>query len=286
MDENGLDTSKRKDLAREEWQKAAPGWHKWIHVLSELSKDITEQMLDAAGVGTGMRVLDIAAGDGDQSMAAARRVGPEGGVLATDISSNLLEYAAATAKENGLDNIETRLMDAEDLDLENDTFDAVISRYGLMLLPDIHKAMLEINRVLKPGSRLGAVVFSTPDKTPWVSMSAKIAMEHANLPPPKPGQPGFFSLGAPGVLENVFEKAGFQEIETSVVSVPFKMASAAECAQYLYDIAGALHMMLSSLDEEGKKAAWTAIEQGLTQFENEDGFVSPMEVVIGGGRKV
>ena len=191
MSMSKFDSSKYKGTSVQEWQKVVKGWHKWISVISDWSGPFTDQMLDLAGVAPGRRVLDIAAGDGDQSMKAAQRVGPDGYMLATDISSNLLAFTAASAQEAGLNNLETQVMDAEHLELEDDSFDAVICRFGLMLLANVDKAMSEIYRVLKPGGHAAAVDLTTHDKSPWLSIPAMIARKHAQLPPPEPGQPGF-----------------------------------------------------------------------------------------------
>ena len=96
----------------------------------------TTLMLDAAGITTGSTVLDIAAGAGGQSLAAARRVGPTGHVLATDISPAILDHAAAAAAAEGLTNVATRELDGERLDVDPASFDAVISRLGLIYFPD------------------------------------------------------------------------------------------------------------------------------------------------------
>lgn len=274
-----------KEMAAQEWQKVAEGWHKRIYVISNWSSLVTVQMLDLAGVARGSRVLDIAAGDGDQSITAAQRVGSEGYVLATDISSNLLSFAAESAKEAGLNNLETRVMDAENLELEDASFDAVISRFGLMFLPNINKGMSEINRVLKPGSRAAAIVLTTADKNLWLSIPATIARKHAQLSPPPPGQPGLFSLGSPRIFEDSFQAAGFHDIEIHKASIPLRLSSASECATLVHDIAGAIHTILSPLDENQQREAWDEIEQELQQLEGPDGFESPSEVLIGAGSK-
>jgi ubiquinone/menaquinone biosynthesis C-methylase UbiE len=269
----------------QQWQKVAAGWHRWTPVISNWSLEVTEQMLDLAGLSAGHSVLDIAAGDGDQSLMAAHRVGSSGRVLATDISSNLLSYAAAAAQEAGLNNLETQVMDGQALDLEDESFDAAISRLGLMLIPDVNRAMSEIYRVLKKEGRVSAIVFSTPDKNPWLSIPATIAFKHARLPAPQPGMPGLFSLGRPGHCETVLSQAGFQDVEAYRIMAPLRLASAAECAEMIRDTAGAIHTLLSPLDEAQKESAWTEIEGALGQLEGEDGFESPSEVIVGVGTK-
>jgi len=271
--------------ARKEWQKIAASWHRWTPVISEWSREVTEQMLDLAGVSAGQAVLDIAAGDGSQSMMAAHRVGSSGHVLATDISSNMLSYAAETAQEEGLNNLETQVMDAESLDLEDESFDAAISRLGLMLIPDVDKALSEIYRVLKPEGRVSAIVFSAPQNNPWLAIPARIAFKHAQLPPPQPGTPGLFRLGQPGQIETVLGEAGFQEVEAHRVMTPLQLTSAAECTEIVRDSAGVIRTLLSPLDEEQQEAVWAEIEQALSQFEGEDGFKAPGEVIVAAGMK-
>lgn len=285
MDTIKFNVDQYRMAAQLEWQKVAPGWHKWLPFTSELLRKDTNQMLDLAGIQPGHRVLDIAAGDGDQSIMAARRVGSDGYVLATDISSDLLAYAASSAKEEGLDNLETQFMDGENLDIEDASFDAVICRNGLMLMPNVNAAMAEIYRVLKPGGRVSVMVFSTPDKNPWISIPAMTAMKHAQIPPPQPGMPGLFSLSPPGVLEGFFRAAGFQEVETHHASAVIRLSSSGECVEFLHDVAGALHTMLASLSKDEQQNTWAEMEQALTQFEGPNGFEAPSESIIGAGLK-
>jgi ubiquinone/menaquinone biosynthesis C-methylase UbiE len=108
-------------------------------------------MLDEARLEPGDRVLDLAAGAGEPSLSAAERVGPSGHVLATDISSNILEFAAESARQRGLANFETRVMDGEKPDLPDASFDAVLSRLGLIYFPDRDGALRSGHRVLKDG---------------------------------------------------------------------------------------------------------------------------------------
>ena len=281
-----FDNDEYKRTTHREWQKHASGWHKWVAPTAEWSLEFTERMLDLANLRPGHIVLDIAAGDGAQSLMAADRVGGSGHVLATDLSSNLLAFAAATAKEAGLDNLDTRVMDGESLDLEDESFDAAISRLGLMLIPNVNRTMSEIYRVLKKGGCVSAVLFSTPDKSPWLSIPARVARKHAKLPAPRPGMPGPFSLGLPGRFVEVLYQAGFHDVEAWHVMAPLRLASAAECAQMLRDNAGGIHTMLATLNDVQQEAAWMEIEEELGQLEGNDGFESPCEVIVGGGTKV
>jgi ubiquinone/menaquinone biosynthesis C-methylase UbiE len=243
-------------------------------------------MLDMAGVVSGSRVLDVAAGAGEQTLVAASRVGSSGYVLATDISANILEFAAAEALSAGLMNVETRVMDGEVIDeLETDSFDAVISRVGLIYFPDQQKALSGMRRVLKPGGRVGAIVYSTAEDNRFFSIPISIIRKRAQLPPPSPGQPGPFSLGNPGVLETAFQSAGFHDIETRVVSAPLRLSSASECVRFERESFGALRQMMSGLSEAGREETWQEIEQELRQFESAEEFEGPCQLVVGAGVK-
>src|SRR5258708_3330177 len=146
----------------------------------------TEQMLDAAGLVPGMRVLDVAAGTGDQSILAAQRIGTSGSLLATDISASMLEVAAKAARDAGLSNVETHVADASALDLPPDSFDAGICRFGLMFVPDLHQALVRVHRALKPGARFAALVWSTRDANPYIGLQIDLVDEMGRMPSPPP----------------------------------------------------------------------------------------------------
>ena len=243
----------------------------------------TDLMLDMADIHDGSKVLDVAAGAGGQTLAMTRRVEPKGYVLATDISSNIFELAVENAHRANLSNVETLVMDGENLELEEGTFDAIISRVGLIYFPDQHKALTSMNRVLKPGGRVAAIVYSTAENNKFFSIPVSIIRRSAQLPPPLPGQPGPFSLGNPGVLEEAYKKAGFRNIQTRVVPTPLRMNSAAECVRFEQELFGALHQMLAGLNDAERKSAWEEIEQELSKFEGPVGFEGPCEWVVAVG---
>jgi SAM-dependent methyltransferase len=280
-----FDPVRYKETTREQWQAAAEAWHSWGPTLGTWLGPATELMLDMAGIRDGSRVLDVAAGAGEQTLTAARRAGSRGSVLATDIAPNLLAFASELARTAGLRNVETRVMDGENLDLPEGSFDAVISRVGLIYFPDQQRALTGMRRVLKKGGRVAAIVYSTPENNKFFSVPVSIIRRRAKLPPPLPGQPGPFSLGSPGVLEEAFRKAGFNDVKASVVRAPLRMASAQECVRFERESFGALHQMLSGLGEADREAAWTEIAQELSKFEIGGSFEGPCELVVGVGTK-
>ena len=281
-----FDAPKYKETTRAQWEAAAEAWHRWGPTLRSWLGPATTRMLDLAAVGSGRRVLDVAAGAGDQTLQIATRVAPGGTVLATDISPAILAFAEGEARRCGLSNVATRAMDGENLELADESFDAVVSRVGLIYFPDQQRALTEMRRVLVPGGRVAAIVYSTPDKNGFFSAPVSIVRRHAKLGPPLPGQPGPFSLGAPGVIEEAFQRAGFRAVEAERISAPLRMTSAAECLRFEKESFGALHQMLSSLDEPGRDAAWAEVGQALREFERGDeGFVGPCELVVAVGTK-
>lgn len=280
-----FDPVQYKETTREQWQDAAEAWHRWGPTLEDWLGEATEVMLDLAGVGAGDRVLDIAAGAGGQSIAAARRVGRDGVVLATDISPRILEYAELQASAAGFANVATKVMDGERIDVEEAFYDAVISRVGLIYFPDQQAALAGMLRALKPGGRVAAIVYSTPERNEFFSIPVSVIRRRAQLPPPAPGQPGPFSLGRDGVLAAVYEQAGFRDVETRIVLAPVRMPSTAECVRFERESFGALHQMLAGLDEAGREAAWEEIESELGRFEGPDGFEGPCELLVAAGTK-
>lgn len=281
-----FDPEKYKATTKEQWNTAAEAWHRWGPLLHEWLGPATELMLDMAGVKEGSRVLDVAAGAGEQTISAARRAGPKGSVLATDLSPEILRFAANAAQEAGVTNVETLELDGEELDtLEENSFDAVISRVAMIYFPDQQKALKGMKHCLKPGGKVAAMVYSTADKNGFFSIPVSIIRRRAKLPPPLPGQPGPFSLGGEGVLAEALSKAGFNNVVSKTINAPLRVNTAADCLRFEQESFGALHQMLSGLTAEEQQAAWDEIAEELSNFENGGGFEGPCELVIAAGTK-
>jgi len=281
-----FDAVKYKQTTLQQWNTAAEAWHRWGPLLSRWLGPATETMLDMCEVGNGSRVLDVAAGAGEQSVAAAKRIGDSGHVLSTDLSPEILEYAAVSARLAGLSNVQTQVVDGENLtDIDADPFDAVISRVGLIYFPDQQKALAGMRHHLKDNGKVAAMVYSTAETNPFFSIPVSIIRRRANLPAPLPGQPGPFSLGAEGKLEKAFADAGFRNIEVETINAPVRVSSATECLQFEQESFGALHQMLSGLSDGEQDDAWSEIEESLEQFENNEQFEGPCEMLVAVGTK-
>ena len=285
MTAKAFDPAGYKRTTREQWQTAAAAWRRWEPVIESWLGEATELMLDLGGVGPGGRVLDVAAGAGGQTFAAARRVGASGEVLATDIAENLVRYLEQDAAAAGLTQVRGAVLDGEELAVPAGSFDAVICRLGLIYLPDRRRALTGMRTALRPGGRLSAVVYSTAEANRFFSVPVSLIRAAAKLPPPLPGQPGPFGLGTPEVLAEELTAAGFVDVDVRRVSAPLRLSSAAECARFERESFGALHQMLAGLPLEEQQEAWDEIEAALGEFEAADGFRGPCELLVGAGTK-
>jgi SAM-dependent methyltransferase len=164
-------------------------------------------------------------------------------------------------------------------------FDAVISRVGLIYFPDRQRALREIHRVLRPGGRISAIVYSTAERNPFFSIPVGIIRRVAGLPAPAPGLPGPFSLGSPGVLETAYADAGFEDVDVRELDAPVRFSTAAECVRFERESFGALHAMLAGVTPAERERAWQEIETELRRFEDSDGFEGPCQLLIGSARR-
>jgi SAM-dependent methyltransferase len=278
-----FDPERYKATTTDQWQAAAAAWYGWGPVIDTWLGKATEVMLDLAGVTSGSHVLDVAAGAGGQSVAAARRVGSQGRILATDISSHLLDYADHAARMAGVsDVVGTRVMDGEDLDVEAGHFDAVISRVGLIYFPNRQRALAGMRRALRRGGRISAVTYSTADANGFFSIPISVIRAKAKLPPPAPGQPGPFSFGTVQSLTEALEAAGFTEVDVRRVPSPLHLPSALDCVLFERESFGALHQMMAGLDPQAREETWTQIAAELSAFDGPEGFVGPCEMLVVG----
>jgi len=280
-----FDAAKYKNAQREQWNQDGAAWRRWTPTLERWYGEATRRMLDLARIQPGQRILDVAAGAGEPALSAAERVGPGGYVLATDISEGIIELALQVAHERGLEQIETRRMDGEKLDLTDGSFDAVLCRLGLMYMPHPVTALREWRRALKPGGRVAVAVFSTPDRNSWGALPASLIRGRAQLPPPVPGQPGPFSLGGAGVLEDMFHEAGFADAEVHAVPVPHGAASSAEYVRVAREAFGGFNAMMAHLPAQERESVWDEVEGAMRSFESPDGFEAPGECLVGGATK-
>jgi SAM-dependent methyltransferase len=176
-------------------------------------------------------------------------------------------------------------MDARQLELESESFDAAICRLALMLIPERDKALAGIRRALKPGKKLAVVVLSTAQKLPHIASSLAIARRHAGLPPAPFEDPGMFALGDPAVLSAAFERAGFREVAVETVPSEQRFPSLAAAMEQRRNSLPELRPILAGLSDAERDAVWSEIEEFMRRFEGPDGVVVPHERLLAVGTK-
>ncbi|MCF8198088.1 MAG: class I SAM-dependent methyltransferase [Sulfuritalea sp.] len=275
-----------KDAVREQWNRSAQGWNDHTDEIHNWLQQATDTMLDMAGVVQGAAVLDVAAGAGDQTLDIARRVGPQGRVLATDLSEAILVLAQANARQAGHENVLTLAVDGEDLQVEAGSFDAVACRLGLMFFPDPLQGLHGMHRALRPGGGICTMVFSRPDRNPCIGILMSTALTHAGLPARDPFQPGgLLSLGKPGLIDELFLEAGFQNIASTALDAPFRLPTARHYLEFIRSSASPIQQILGRLAPDAEQAAWAEMEERLDVFTTADGWVGPNELLLTAARR-
>jgi ubiquinone/menaquinone biosynthesis C-methylase UbiE len=275
-----------KAQARAAWDQSAEGWHRHAPALRRWLHEATPAMLEMAGIGPGQRVLDVAAGAGDQTLDIARRVGPSGHVLATDLSPAILALAQESAARAGLSQVSTQVADGEELDVEPGSFDAAVCRLGLMLFPDPARAVRAMHRALRPHGGVCTMVFGRAERNPCITTVVRAAFEHAGLPPPDATKPGgLLSLGQPGMVDRLFESAGFRDVATTLVDAPFRLPTTHDYVEFVRSSASPIQQVLGRLDAAAQRRAWDDIEARLDRFMTSEGFVGPNELALTAGRR-
>jgi SAM-dependent methyltransferase len=276
-----------KAIVRLQWDRDAGGWNEYTPQIRAWLREATDAMLALADIRAGSRVLDVAAGAGDQTLDVAKRVGAGGAVLATDLSPAILAYAKANAQAAGYSNVETKVADGEDLGLPDASFDAAICRLGLMFFPQPLQGLRQIHRALRAGGKLCTLVFSAPEANPCVGILLRTALQHAGLPARDPYQPGgLLSLGKPGLIDELFKEAGFGGVATTKIAAPFRLPSARHYLDFIRNSASPILGILSQAKPEAREAAWAEMETKLRAFDTESGWEGPNELLLTTGYRV
>ena len=186
----------------------APGWERRRSELEKVTRSVSAWMVQALAPQPGDTVLELAAGPGDTGFLAATLLGDEGRLISSDFSSEMVEVARRRASELGLENVEHRVIDAEEIPLDDDSVDGVLCRFGFMLMPDPEAALAETRRVLRPDGRLVLAVWGQAERNPWISIAGRLLAEHGLVPRPQPGEPGMFVLADEDGLRSLLDGAG------------------------------------------------------------------------------
>ena len=208
-----------KEQQRRQWSSNAATWDEQHDRLERETAAVTLWLCEKAGIGPGMKVLDLACGSGHPALDEAQLVQPNGSVVATDLVEEMVEATSRRARSAGLDNLDARVMDAEAIDFADETFDAITCRFGLMFCPDPLRAAVEVRRVLKAGHRFALSVWDEPQKNPGQTVLGEALARMGRVRAPVDyDSPGIHQLAPPGKLERVLREAGFDEISLESLS--------------------------------------------------------------------
>lgn len=286
MDTSITDTRAFKASMRDRWDSAAAGWNAHSAVIRAWLHKPTDAMCRMAGVSAGSRVLDVAAGAGDQTLAIAQLVGPQGYVLATDLSPSIVALAQDNAVRAGFSQVETRVADGEELGFTGAPFDAAVCRLGLMFFADPLRGLHEIHRALRPGGGVCTMVFAGPERNPCLTILMSTALKHAGLPARDPFLAGgLFSLGQPGRVDALFRSAGFHDVATTALDAVFRLPSVDDYLAFVRGSASPILQILSHLDAASTEAAWSEMRDRLNTFTTREGWEGPNGLLLTAGRR-
>lgn len=299
------------------WNAAASGWEKWDVWLNENMSYCSMLLIERADIRLGYNVLDLGSGTGHPAIITAGVVGKEGRVVGLDLSEEML--VVARRKSNGMENVTFQVCDVTTIPFNNNTFQAVTSRFCLMFLPYVDKALAEIYRVLRKNCFFSASVWALKEKNPSLSISFDIISEYITtidtqtpagiiqpqsvttvnmqtsagiispqsikMPAPPPDQPGLFKLGESGLLKRMMEQAGFVEVIEEELRVDWVYASKDEFIRGMHELAAPIKAMLNQLSQGQVDEIEDRIKQKIEQYSVNGKIKIPGVAIIVSGRK-
>jgi ubiquinone/menaquinone biosynthesis C-methylase UbiE len=269
----------------EMWDSVAPGWEANARFVDEQLALATDALLDAAGIGEGDRVLDLAAGPGGAGLAAAQRVGSNGRVALSDVAAEMVAVAARRASANA--QVSTAVFDQSAIDFEDASFDAVINRHGLMFVEDPIATVSDAVRVLRPGGRYATMTWDRRELNPWLGLVLDAVSDQFGVPFPPPSVRGPFSLDTAEVLSPVLRDGGLEDVTVEAMSTPMHAGSLDEWWERVPKLAGPLAIALGGMEADVRDAIRErAVQYGdKAAAREEDGIVFAGSVLIGSGHK-
>jgi len=260
-----------RQVSRDRWSRAAAGWGAQAERMQSWAMPVSRWMVDAIRPQPGYTVLELAAGPGDTGLLAAELVQPGGTLIGTDFAEPMLEVARQRAATQGVDNVEFRVVDAESIDLDTASVDAVLCRWGYMLMADPGTALGETRRVLRPGGRLALGAWDGPERNVWASAPFAELVRRGVIEPPGPKDPSMFAFARPGRIDGLLRGAGFTDIvvdavDLEVVHEDFDayLAVTIDCSRPFADA-------LDAMDEAERADITAAVADAMAPFRRDDG---------------
>ncbi|HEX4837779.1 MAG TPA: methyltransferase domain-containing protein [Solirubrobacteraceae bacterium] len=278
------DANAHRDASLTHWEEAASGWVARQATIRELSAPVSRWMIDAVDPQPGQRVLELAAGLGETGFLAAELVAPVGGVITSDQADAMLDGARRRAGELGLTNVEFQVINAEWIDLPVASVDAVLCRWGYMLMADPSAALAETRRVLRPEGHVALAVWDALEHNPWALYPATELLERGLMQPPPADAPGPFALGDKQRVRDLLEQAGFIEVWVERLDLLQCAPSFDELWETTLDIARTFHDAVLTRPEPEIAEIRTSLAARFEPFTAADGSLEiPMRTLVGVG---
>ena len=269
-------TREAHEKSRAVWDDMAPGWEHHREFMWRTTRHVGEWLVEHVGPRPGDVILDVARDPGEVGFLAAPLVGDTGKVVETDFAPAMVEVARRRAAEVGLDNVETRVLDAQAMDLDDDSVDGIVCRWGFMLMLDPQTALRECRRVLRDGRRLALSVWAGPEKNPWVTVTGMTMMQLGHEPAGDPfGPGGMFSLADHDTLRSVLSEAGFRDVTIEDMPVEWRFDSFDQSWEFTTQVAGAMAALVKELPDEEVARLRSALESNEETFRTESGLALP-----------
>jgi enediyne biosynthesis protein CalE5 len=280
MEAKTFDPGEFRQGQKQQWNNAASGWHKWAPHIDASIGAVSERLVELAGIGPGSRVLDVAAGYGEPALTAARKAAPDGRVTATDIAPEMIAFGRERAAALGVDNLEFVESPASALDFPERSFDAAVSRFGIIFEPEAEAAAARIRGFLEPGGRMAIASWGPPNEVPLIALPMMTVLGYLKLPPPPPGMPGPLSRPTPEAIGGLLEGGGFSDVEVEQMQVIAEWESAESFTTYVQDIVAPLVALLASYPPDVQEGAWNAVTEAARAQANDDGSVTLSNLVL------
>jgi enediyne biosynthesis protein CalE5 len=280
MEATQIDAVEFRAGQRRQWGTAAKGWHDWQELIYSVTAPVSERLVEMAGIKPGDRVLDVAAGSGEPALTAARVAGPEGHIVATDISPDMLAYGRERAEAAGIDNVEFVEKDASSLDFPPETFDAALSRWGIIFEPQAEAAAARIRGFLKPGARMAISSWGPAERSPLLGIPMRTVMTRLNISPPPPGTPGPLSRPTPEAISAVLEGGSFSDVEVDELELVFEWDSPEDFARMTREIAPPITALMANHPPEVQDETWAAIAEAASEHADADGKLRLSNLVL------
>ena len=257
------------------WQRVASSWERRREEMWLATEQVSRNLVERLRLRPGQTVLELAAGPGQTGLLAAEAVGPAGRLIATDFAPAMVDAARRLTRKLGVENVEHRVMDAEDIDLPDASVDAVLCRWGFMLFANPARAFAETRRVLRHGGRLAVSVWAPPDANPWAAVVGRAVVAHGAMPPPDPAAPGMFYLAEPERIETLVRAASFESIDIEDVPVAFTYDSFDDYWTTTLELGAGIANALAPLPAEERDQIRADVERAAAPYRTADGYEFP-----------